>query len=190
MTPDIHLMWITAKAAGLTAMVLASASVSVGLMMSARGRRSIEWRKAHEWLSLLTLGMIGLHGLALLLDPWLHPGWAGVLVPFASSYRPAATAAGVVAAWGLAFLGLSYYLRARIGAARWRRWHRWTALFWILGVAHGILAGTDGSRAWMLVLVAATGLPPAFLLLARIIAHGGAPRAGGRMPARVPVSEA
>jgi methionine sulfoxide reductase heme-binding subunit len=111
---------------------------------------------------------VALHGAALLADPWLHPGLAGVTVPLASPYRPFWIALGVVGGYGLAALGLSYWARARIGAARWRRLHRFTALFWGLGVVHALGAGTDASRGWFLAALAlATG--PALVLLAR---HG------------------
>ena len=58
---------------------------------------------------------------------------------------------GIVAGWSLIILGLSYYARGRIGPARWRRLHRFTALAWILGVVHGIAEGTDAGAAWFLV---------------------------------------
>jgi DMSO/TMAO reductase YedYZ heme-binding membrane subunit len=42
---------------------------------------------------------------------------------------------GIVAGYGLAVLGLTYYMRERIGAARWRRLHRLTAVFWLAASA-------------------------------------------------------
>src|SRR6202000_750967 len=137
-----HLFWITSRAAGGAALILASAAVAVGLMMSARrpdaNANKRDLRAIHEALSLTTLAVVGLHGLALLGDSYLNPGPAGIAIPFVAFYRPLWTGLGIVAGYGLAALGLTYYLRDRIGAARWRKLHRFTALFWVLAIAHTI----------------------------------------------------
>ena len=144
-----HLFWITSRAAGGAALLLASASVAVGLMMSSRRRDSNkrDLRAIHEALSLTTLAMVGLHGISLLGDAFLNPGLAGIAIPFAGAYRPVWTGIGIIAGYGLAVLGLTYYLRNRIGAARWRRLHRLTAVFWLLAVGHTIGAGSDVAAA-------------------------------------------
>jgi len=160
---------VTARAAGVTALVLASSSVSIGLLMSAGGRKGAEWRTVHEWLSISALVAVGVHTLALLVDPWLTPGLSGVAIPFVTGYRPAATALGIISAYGLLALGLSYYARSKIGPARWRRLHRWTALFWVMAIAHGLLAGTDAMEAWYLALTGAAVAPAASLLIARLL---------------------
>ena len=124
-----HLFWITSRAAGGAALLLASASVAVGLMMSSKRKDSNkrDLRAIHEALSLTTLAMVALHGLSLLGDSFLHPGLSGIAIPFVGAYRPLWTGIGIIAGYGLAVLGLTYYLRDRIGAARWRRLHRLTA---------------------------------------------------------------
>jgi sulfoxide reductase heme-binding subunit YedZ len=179
-----HLFWITSRAAGGAAMLLASASVTVGLMMSSKrktpGKR--DFRAIHEALSLSTLAMVALHGLALLGDAWLSPGLTGIAIPFVSTYRPLWTGVGIVAGYGLAGLGLTYYLRDRIGAARWRRLHRLTALFWLLAVGHSIGAGSDAEEVWFLALGALTVIPAALLLALRWL--GRAVEEGARDPDR------
>lgn len=57
----------------------------------------------------------------LLFDGYFHPGLAGIAVPFTLSYRPLFSGLGVVAAWLAAILGLSFYVRRRIGTRLWRR---------------------------------------------------------------------
>lgn len=164
-----HLFWITSRAAGGAALLLASASVALGLMMSSkrRGVDKRDMRAIHEALSLTTLGMVALHGLALLGDAYLNPGPAGIAVPFVGSYRPLWTSLGIVSGYGLAALGLSYYFRDRIGAARWRRVHRLTAIFWLLAVGHTIGAGSDATQLWFLIAGGALVVPAALLLLVR-----------------------
>ena len=121
----------------------------------------------HEALSLATLAMIGLHGVALLGDHFLRPGVAGIVIPFASPYRPFWTGVGVIGGYGLAALGLSYYARSRIGVARWRRLHALTGVFWALGVAHSFGSGSDRWQLWFLLVAGAAVLPGAVLLLGR-----------------------
>ena len=136
-------------------------------------------RALHEALSLATLAMVALHGLALLGDAFLDPGLAGIAVPFVSAYRPLWTGLGIVAGYGLAALGLSYHLRNRIGAARWRRVHRLTAVFWLLAVVHTVGAGSDASQLWFLTISGALVIPAALLLTLRWLgrAESGAPAA-------------
>jgi methionine sulfoxide reductase heme-binding subunit len=164
-----HLFWITSRAAGGAALLLASASVVLGLMMSAtrRNPNRRDLRILHEALSLTALAMVGLHGVSLLGDPYLNPGVAGIAVPFAGGYRPLWTGLGILAGYGLAVLGLSYYFRDRIGVARWRRVHRLTAVFWLLAIAHTIGAGSDAVEPWFLILNAAAIVPAALLLALR-----------------------
>jgi methionine sulfoxide reductase heme-binding subunit len=165
-----HLFWITSRAAGTAALITASISVAIGILIGSRRSAMAplsELRPVHEALSLATLGLIALHGIALLGDHFLHPGLAGIAIPLVGPYRPVWTAIGIVAAYGLAALGLSYYCRDAIGAARWRRFHRFTALFWLLGVGHTIGSGTDARQPWFLLLTGAAVLPAAFLVVAR-----------------------
>lgn len=164
-----HLFWITSRAAGGAALVLASASVGVGLMISARrtGSNKRDLRSIHEALSLSSLAMVAVHGLSLLGDSYLDPGVAGITIPFVSFYRPLWTALGIVAGYGLALLGLTYYLRNRIGAVRWRRLHRITAVFWLAAIAHTIGAGSDAAEPWFLAISAAVVAPAALLLALR-----------------------
>jgi sulfoxide reductase heme-binding subunit YedZ len=182
-----HLFWITSRAAGGAALLLASASVALGLMMSSkrRGPNKRDLRTLHEALSLTTLAMVALHGLALLGDSFLNPGLPGIAVPFASAYRPLWTGLGIIAGYGLGALGLSYYLRDRIGVARWRRLHRLTAVFWLLAVAHTIEAGSDSAQVWFLAASGTLVVPAALLLALRWLGRSGA--AGRQAPVAAPV---
>ena len=175
-----HLFWITSRAAGITALLLASAAVSCGLLVGlrlVRGRSGPDVRALHEVLSLATLVALAVHALSLLGDSYLRASLADLTIPFVSGYQRWWTATGIVAGWSLAVLGLSYYARRRIGTARWRSAHRFTALAWVLGLVHALGEGTDAGQAWFLALVAiAAG--PATLLLAVRLARGRSGRGG------------
>ena len=191
-----HLFWITSRAAGGAALLLASASVGLGLMMSSKRKSAAkrDFRAVHEALSLTALAMVALHGVSLLGDAWLNPGLGGIAIPFVGPYRPLWTGLGIIAGYGLAALGISYYFRDRIGAARWRRAHRLTAIFWLLAIVHTIGAGSDAAQLWFLILSGALVLPAALLLALRWLerADGGRPdprhQPQGGVPAAEPIA--
>jgi len=167
-----HVFWITSRAAGTVALVLSSLSVCAGLLVGARAGplkgMGGDVKALHEALSLATLAAVALHGAALLGDSYLHPSVFDISVPFTGAYRPFWTGIGIVAGWALAALGLSYYARRSVGQARWRSLHRFTALFWLLGIAHSLGSGTDAGQLWFLALLAAPAVPGLFLLMRRL----------------------
>jgi methionine sulfoxide reductase heme-binding subunit len=167
--PSQHLFWITSRSAGAAALVLASLSVGVGLMMSGRLLRGrlADRRPLHEALGMAVLIALAIHALALLGDSYLRATPLDVSVPFASSFRPALTSLGIVSGWAFIGLGLGYYVRGRIGVARWRFLHRFTLLAWAGGLVHGLGEGTDAGRTWFLLLVAVTAAPAVLALSAR-----------------------
>ena len=178
--PTPHLFWITSRAAGFAALVLASLAVSAGLLMSTKllkGRTS-ELRAGHDTLALATIVAIVVHGVALLGDKFLHPSIADIAIPFVSGYKTLWTSLGIVGGWGLIVLGLSYYARRWMGAVRWRKLHRFTALAWLAGLVHAVGMGTDAGQAWFLAMLAVVAVPALALLGTRLVRSGSGSRAG------------
>jgi sulfoxide reductase heme-binding subunit YedZ len=181
--------WLASRSAGIVAYLLLSAAVLLGLAMALRlgspgfrrGARGI-----HERLALLALGATAAHGLLLLGDPWLKPGMSGVLVPFASSYRPFWTGIGVLAAYLAAGLSLTYYARRRLGTRRWRLAHRFIPIAWAMAAIHVAGSGTDAVSLWLQVPLALTAALALALLGERWLAaprRAPAMRAGSTTPA-------
>lgn len=183
-----HLYWITSRAAGIAALLLASLSVCAGLLIGGRvlsGRRP-ELRVTHEALSLAALAALLVHGLSLLGDGYLHPSLGDVAIPFLSGYKTLWTSIGIVAFWMLLVLGLSYYARGHIGVQRWRKLHRFAALAWLLGLVHSLGEGTDAGTTWFLVTIAIVVVPAMLLLLARLRERAAARRNRSAGAARTP----
>ena len=111
-----------------------------------------------------------MHGLALLGDQWLKPGWRGITIPFELSYRPTFTGLGIIAGYLAVLLGPSFYLRRRIGARRWRKLHRATVIVWLLSIVHVLGAGSDASSLWLRALVLAPVAPIVYLFVVRTLA--------------------
>jgi len=88
-----------------------------------------------------------------------------------------------VAGWGLILLGLSYYARRWVGAVRWRKLHRFTALAWIAGLVHALGEGTDAGQVWFLAMIALVAIPALALLVVRWARSAGMAPAGPPAPA-------
>jgi len=170
--PSKYLFWITSRAAGTVALILASLTVGLGLAMATGvlKRGGPDRRHVHEILSLAVMGAIAVHAVSLIGDTYLHASVLDVTVPFVFSYKTLATSIGIIAGWGLIFLGLSYYLRRRIGQRRWRWIHRFTALMWVFGLIHAFTEGSDSGQLWFIALIALTAAPAVVLLLIRYLA--------------------
>jgi methionine sulfoxide reductase heme-binding subunit len=166
-----HLFWITSRAAGIVSLVLASLAVSLGLVMSLRMMRARrpDLLALHEVLSLGTLVALVVHGVSLLGDHVLSPTLGDIAIPFDWSYKTAWTSIGIIGGWALVFLGLSYYARHAIGANRWRKLHRLTALAWIAGIVHTLGEGTDAGQIWFLAMLAIVAVPALALLAVRYL---------------------
>jgi sulfoxide reductase heme-binding subunit YedZ len=165
--------WLASRAAGITALLCITVAVGVGLALGGKVARRPGWPRVllavHEHAALAGLVAIAAHGVLLLGDGWLRPGLADIAVPFASDHEPLFTGLGVVGGYVAALLGLTFYLRKRIGVQRWRKLHRATVLVYVLAVAHTLGAGSDAEQRWMQLFLLASGLPILFLFLMRVL---------------------
>jgi predicted ferric reductase len=164
--------WNIARTGGFTAYILLTLSVVLGLalslhMQTPRWPRIIN-NELHNFLTLLALIFTGIHVLAVWLDPFTHFGWNEVLIPLASHYRPVWMAFGIIALYlGLA-VGLSTWIRPRIGYKWWRRFHVLTLLLFGLVAIHGVATGSDTRTWWGAAIYAISVLAVGTLLYIRL----------------------
>jgi methionine sulfoxide reductase heme-binding subunit len=147
--------WLLARASGLTAYGLLTASVLAGLVLKSRPFRVLKpaaVTDTHRFLALLGLGAIALHGLTLLFDRTVHLTPAALLVPGASPYRPLPVGIGVLTAELMLVVYASFALRRRIGMRNWRRLHWATYAIFAAATVHGLAAGTDSGQPWALAV--------------------------------------
>ena len=174
-----HLAWYAARAGGLIAWGLVSASVIWGLLLSTRllGRapRPAWLLDLHRFLGGLAVTFTAIHVTALIADSTVRFRFVDVLVPFASSWRPGAVALGVVGMWLLAAVEATSLLMRKLPRKLWRVVHLSSyVLFWS-STAHLLLAGTDARNP---VVVGAAEVLAAAVLFLTLVA-GLAP---GRRP--------
>jgi DMSO/TMAO reductase YedYZ heme-binding membrane subunit len=169
------LPWYVARAGGIVAWALATASVLWGLAFTSRalGRRPRPaWLfDLHRFLGGLALAFTAVHVLAVVADSYVRFTLVNVLVPFTGHWHPVAVAWGVIALYLMLAVELTALARSRLPRALWRRVHY--ASFAVFGLAtiHALAAGTDttgapfrlaviGSLALILPLAAARGSRP------------------------------
>jgi sulfoxide reductase heme-binding subunit YedZ len=143
--------WLLARAFGLTAYVMLTLSVLVGLMLRARPFRSLKPAAVtdlHRVLALLGLTALAGHGAALVLDSTVRVTVPALFVPGLIAYRPVWTSMGVLAAETMVIVYASFSLRKRIGSRNWRRLHWATYGIFAAATIHGLAAGSDSSRPW------------------------------------------
>ncbi|WP_376793586.1 ferric reductase-like transmembrane domain-containing protein [Thermogemmatispora sp.] len=149
--------WNVARAGGLTAYLLLTLAVCAGLALSGQLQSPRRWprlvnNELHNFLTLLATIFVGIHIVAVWVDPFTHFGWNEILIPLASHYRPLWVALGICALYlGLA-IGISTLLRPHIGYRWWRRLHLLTLLLFGLATLHGLGSGSDTQSWWALAL--------------------------------------
>lgn len=148
--------WILARASGLSAYVLLTFSVVVGIVVKSRPFGSRVRQAAvidtHRTLAALGLGMLVIHTGSLVLDKTVHMPVQALFIPGLSPYRPYWVAAGVLTAELMVVVYASFSVRRRIGFKNWRLLHWTTYALFAGGTAHGLLAGSDSRRTWALVI--------------------------------------
>jgi sulfoxide reductase heme-binding subunit YedZ len=177
MSPTV---WYFARASGVVAYLLLSASVIAGTLMSARAR--LVWprfavEELHRFLTILTGIFVVIHGGSLLLDRVVPISLAQELVPFSSPYRPFAVGLGTTAAELMAAVGVTNLFRHELPRHIWRRAHYLTIGVWAFASVHGVLAGSDRGDPWFagVVAAAASAVLLAFALRTRAALGATAP---------------
>lgn len=168
--------WFLARGSGIVAHLLLTTAVVWGLALTTKvlggGKTTRKLMLSHETISLAAVVATLVHVAALVADTWVHFGWAEVLVPGASSWRPLAVGWGVAALYALLVVTFSFYVRARIGQRTWRWLHFGAFGTWAAATLHGITAGTDsGGLPMVLLFVGSTALVVSLAVL-RAITYG------------------
>lgn len=161
-------VWVVARAGGWTAYLLLTLSVVVGLALRQRWQ-SGRWPRlinseVHNYVTLLATIFVGVHVLAVWIDPFTRFSLNEVLIPFISHYSSLWMGLGIVGLYLAIAVGISTWVRPLIGYTLWQRLHVLTLLTYGLVTLHGIALGTD-SRGWWAILLYATSILIVIILL-------------------------
>lgn len=191
--------WYAARATGYVAWALVTWSVLLGLVLGTRltGRRPAPaWvLDVHRFLGATAVVFTLMHVAGLVADNYVHFGPAEVVLPFASKWRRAPVALGVVATYLLLAVEVSSLLLRRLPRRVWRGIHATSYVVFWSSTFHLVLAGTDTANAVSRVGATVAMAAVVFLTLVRVLDGRAArrprpasPRLGARAAAPRPFS--
>jgi predicted ferric reductase len=142
-------VWYLTRAAGLMAYFLLWLSTIWGLAVVSKIFDRLLHRSFtfnfHEFLSLLSIGFLGLHVLVLTADQYLPYSMAQILVPFLSPYRPLWVGLGVIAFYFILLVTITFYLKNKIGIRTFKAIHVLSLLGYLGAVVHAFFSGTEST---------------------------------------------
>ena len=148
-------IWLIARASGITAYVILTFVVALGLILSHPVNKST-WKLSktlfpwHENLFVFIVAFVVGHVLSLIPDPYAGVGLAGTFIPGLSTYRTVPVALGTLALYALLVSALTARYTKILPPGTWLRIHRLSIVVWALSWTHGIVAGTDSGSLGLL----------------------------------------
>lgn len=159
MTVD-QLLWMTSRAAALTAFFLLAAALITGQALRSAlfegALRNRDLSGLHRFLTVCWVPFVLIHVLAMTLDAVARISPVDLLIPFRVSYAALPLGLGTIGFDLLLVVTVTSYMRRRLDPTLWRWLHRLSYLMFGVFVLHALLAGTDFARP--LVLAPAAGV--------------------------------
>ena len=149
-------LWYASRATGVVALVLLTAVMVLGIMVT--GQRSLPGlprfgtTSLHRNLSLLAVLFVAVHVITAIADPFVTIGVAASVIPFTSPYETVWIGLGAVALDLMAALIVTSLLRARIGRRTWRAVHWLSYAIWPVALGHSVWSSKDFQHGWLLWL--------------------------------------
>jgi DMSO/TMAO reductase YedYZ heme-binding membrane subunit len=169
--------WYLSRSTGIVALVLLVLSLVWGVLLVTRALKPLDrpaWLlDLHRWLGGSALVMTGLHMMGLYLDGYIRFGFAELLVPGMSEFRPVAVAIGVFSFYVMIAVQATSYMRRWLSKRVWRGVHMLSyGLVWGAAI-HAGLAGTDTvNRAYQVLALVLTMFAVGAILI-RIVSPSG-----------------
>jgi sulfoxide reductase heme-binding subunit YedZ len=164
-------IWILLRAAGIGAYVALWLSVAWGLIATTGiVKRRISKPSAnlfHASVATTGLVLLAVHLVLLVVHTYMPFSAVDLLIPMRSTFRPWAITAGIIAMYAVVALMVSSWLRGSLNTKLWRAIHLIAVPAFVLALLHGVFAGTDTERPWMIALYAMTGVLTFFLVVVR-----------------------
>jgi predicted ferric reductase len=174
--------WYAARASGLTAWAVVTASIVWGLFLSTRiirGRGVPAWCLAlHKFLATLSIVFVAVHVLALWCDNFVYFGPRELFLPMGSSWRPGAVAWGIAATYLLAAIQLTSLMMPKLPRRLWHAVHLTSFPMFVSATVHGFTAGADNMNLAVQWVAATGAFLVIFLVLFRIREPRGAAPSG------------
>jgi len=170
-TPKAY--WSLSRSSAIVGYFMLWGSMVLGLAITNKMARAWPggptYAALHEHTGWLGLVLSAFHGLILLGDGYIGYNLTQILVPFASTnYLPFWVWLGQIAMYLMAFVVVSFYLKRWISYKLWRTLHYLSFLVFALGLAHGLMSGTDSAGLPMLMVYWVSAVSVVGLIVYRI----------------------
>jgi methionine sulfoxide reductase heme-binding subunit len=146
--------WYASRATGVVTLLLFTAVLVLGLMVTRQGRLpglpGFAVTGLHRNLSLLGLAFVVVHVLTAALDGYVSIPLVSAVIPFASGYERFWLGLGAVALDLIIAITLTSLVRGRLPRRWWRPVHLLAYLSWPVAFAHCLGAGKDLRQGWLL----------------------------------------
>lgn len=180
--------WYLARGTGITALVLLTLSVTLGILTrsgrSGSGFTRFGIADLHRTTALTGTALVAVHLVSLLFDPYAQLRLVDLLLPFLGAYRPLYLGLGTLALDLLVAVVVTSLLRYRVGPRTFHLVHWATYVLWPLAFLHGLGTGTDAGTPWFRVIAAVCAAVFAFAVGWRL-AGGFSGRGRKRLPRTV-----
>lgn len=157
MTPHVNdaltsALWDLGRGTGVVALVMFTVSVVLGIVARS-GRRvpglgRFGTSDLHRTAALTGTGLIAVHVVSLLFDPFAQLRVVDLVLPFLAAYRPLWLGLGTLALDLLIVVTGASLLRHRIGPRLFRAVHWGTYVLWPMAMLHALKAGTNTADPW------------------------------------------
>jgi methionine sulfoxide reductase heme-binding subunit len=167
-------LWYASRATGVVALLLMTAVVLLGLLVTRQGRLPGLPRFAvtglHRNMSLVAVVFVALHVLTAVADSYVHIPLTASVIPLASSYERLSMGLGTVSLDITIALIVTSLLRRHLSRRLWRAVHLLAYVSWPVAWLHTITSSTDMRRGWMFLLAVACALVVAAAVIWRLSA--------------------
>lgn len=167
-------LWYTSRATGVVALLLLTAVMLLGLLVTRQGRLPGLPRFAvgglHRNLSLLATAFVAVHVLTAVTDGYVSIPVTAVVVPLASSYERFWLGLGAVGFDLMLAAIVTSLLRRRLSRRAWRAVHLTAYASWPVAWLHSVYSSGDLQRGPLLGLAVACALAVVTAALWRVSA--------------------
>jgi methionine sulfoxide reductase heme-binding subunit len=155
-------LWYASRATGVVTLLLMTAVVLLGLLVTRQGRLPGLPRFAvtglHRNMSLVAAVFVALHVLTAVADSYVHIPLTAAVIPLASSYERLSIGLGAVSLDITIALIVTSLLRRHLSRRLWRAVHLLAYVSWPVAWLHSITSSTDLRHGWMFLLAVACAL--------------------------------
>jgi methionine sulfoxide reductase heme-binding subunit len=146
-------LWALGRGSGVAALVAFTLSLVLGIL-SRSGREFLGLgrfgtNEVHRTAALTGVGLVTVHLVSLLLDPYAQLRIVDLALPFLGNYRPLWLGLGTLAVDLLVVITAVSLVRDKVGPRVFKAVHWATYALWPIALVHSFGTGTDAWSLWL-----------------------------------------